>query len=58
MEDLSIGDIVILKSDDGEYPFIKMTVSKINSDEVECIWRDGTNFSKMKFTKGTLKKIG
>lgn len=59
MEDLNIGDIVILKSDRTTLP-IEMTVSEINpdEDEVKCIWRDGTNFRKMDFATATLKKIG
>lgn len=57
MEDLNIGDIVILKSDRTTLP-LEMTVSEINPDEVECTWRDGTNFRKMDFSTATLKKIG
>jgi|WetSurMetagenome_2_1015567.scaffolds.fasta_scaffold65579_1 hypothetical protein len=55
MEDLKVGDIVILKSDNGMHP-IKMTISVLYPADIECIWKDGNNFQKMRFPIGTLKK--
>jgi uncharacterized protein YodC (DUF2158 family) len=57
MSVLSIGDIVVLKSD-RENPFpIYMTVEEIDSSLITCVWRIKEGFSNRVFPEDTLVKI-
>ena len=56
MSKLSIGDIVVLKSDkDNSFP-IYMTVEEIDASLITCVWRVEKGFSNRTFPEETLVK--
>lgn len=56
MSKLSIGDIVVLKSDsDNSFP-IYMTVEEIDANLVTCVWRVDNGFSNRTFPEDALMR--
>lgn len=56
MPKFSIGDIVVLKSDqDDNFP-IYMTVEEIDASLITCVWRVDKGFSNRTFPEDTLVK--
>ena len=56
MPKFSIGDIVVLKSDqDNDFP-IYMTVEEIDASLITCVWRVDKGFSSRTFPEDALVK--